>query len=254
MKKEISKIEGVKLTLSVSRMKCYKDCERKYYYKYIEKLPSKEHDYFDLGSLVHGALELFHKVYISDQDVPENPAGLMKTAFITQQNLMEKDSLLSNEIIIEARDILKSYMLSLKQNGLKSKIICVEDDFNIKLTDDYSLQGFVDRLDVDNDGVYHIKDYKTNKNAKYMEPFQLQSYGIYLLNKYPDIDRFRGSYIMVKLNNQLVSYDFNKEDVIKIKKDIIKIADDICEEEKWTTRPTKLCDYCDYKGICFNTW
>lgn len=255
-RKEVEKLEGVKLVLSASRCKCYKDCARKYYYTYVEKLPRKEWEHFDLGELVHGALEIFHQEYKKDSEPPKNPAGLMKTAFQTHQDAIEKEKEkpLSAEVLIEARNILRNYMLNLKLNGLKSEIIAVEDDFNIRLNDKYSVQGFVDRLDIDPDGMYHIKDYKTSKSARYMDPFQLQTYGIYLLNKYPDVDRFRGSYIMLKLNGQQVSYDFNKEDVEKAKNNLIEIADQISEEERWLTKPSKLCDWCDFKNPCFNTW
>src|SRR5690606_38241743 len=146
---------------------------RKYYYTYIEKLPRKDWEHFDLGELVHGALEIFHKEYKSDKSPPENPANLMKVAFQTQQDLIEKEknSLLSSEVLIEARNILRDYMLNLKQKGIRSDIVVVEDGFNIRLNDKYSVQGYIDRLDMDFDGIYHIKDYKTNKSAKYMEPF-----------------------------------------------------------------------------------
>lgn len=255
-RKEAQKLEGIELVLSASRCKTYKDCPRKYYYTYIEKLPRKDWEHFDLGELVHGALEIFHKEYKSDRSPPENPANLMKVAFQTQQDLIEKEknSLLSSEVLIEARNILRDYMLNLKQKGIRSDIVVVEDGFNIRLNDKYSVQGYIDRLDMDFDGIYHIKDYKTNKSAKYMEPFQLQTYGIYLLDKYPDVDRFRGSYIMMKLNGQMVSYDFNKEDVEKIRKVLIELADQISEEERWITKPNKLCDWCDFKNPCFNTW
>ncbi|MFA5048431.1 MAG: PD-(D/E)XK nuclease family protein [Patescibacteria group bacterium] len=255
-RKEAQKLEGIELVLSASRCKTYKDCPRKYYYTYIEKLPRKEWEHFDLGELVHGVLEIFHGQYKSDKYLPTNLAHLMKFAFQTQQYTIEKNknSLLSAEVLIDARDILRNYMLNLKQKGLNSEIVVVEEAFNIRLNDKYSIQGYIDRLDIDPDGLYHIKDYKTNKSDKYMDPFQLKTYGIYLLDKYPDIDMFRGSYIMLKLNSQQVSYDFNKEDVTDIRKDLIELADKISEEERWITKPNKLCDWCDFKNPCFNTW
>lgn len=256
MKREIEKLEGIELVLSVSRCKCYEDCPRKYNYNYIAKLPRKEWEHFDLGELVHGALELFHKEYKSDLCIPPNPANIMKVAFQTTQSAIEKEKNrpLSNDVISGAKNMLREYMFSLKQRGICSEIISIEDAFNIRLNNKYSIQGFVDRLDLDPDGIYHIKDYKTSKSIKYMKPFQLQAYGIYLINKFPQVDRFRGSYIMLKFNGQHVSYDFNKEDVDKIKRSLIEMADQISEEERWITKPSKLCDFCDYKDPCFNTW
>jgi ATP-dependent helicase/DNAse subunit B len=107
-KKETEKLEGVELVLSASRCKTYKDCPRKYYYTYKEKLPRKEWEHFDLGELVHGALEIFHKEYKSDKDLPKNPAGLMKLAFQTQQDEIEKQKL-KDEILQNNIKLIKLY-------------------------------------------------------------------------------------------------------------------------------------------------
>ncbi len=142
----------------------------------------------------------------------------------------------------------------METEGIGSKIIALEQDFSIPLTDEFAVQGFVDRLDLDDDGVYHIKDYKTNKNTRYMEPFQLRVYGIHLLNEYPDVDRFRASYIMMRFSGKHISYDFNKEDVEKCKRELIDYATRITEEGKWIPKPSRLCDWCDFKNPCLTTW
>ena len=51
-----------------------------------------------------------------------------------------------------------------------------------------------------------------------------------------------------------VSYDFNKEDVTKERKRLIEMADRIVEEERWVPKASRLCDWCDFKDVCFNTW
>lgn len=242
------------LTLSASRVKTYQQCPRKYYYTYIEKLPRKEWDHFDLGTLAHGVLEHFHENFKSDKDDSSGLKTLMKNAFQKQWKIMEKEKKLPADILLEARDLLKEYLDTLETHGIGSEIISLEERFNIPLNDKYSIQGVVDRLDKDSDGIYHIKDYKTNKNKKYMEPFQLQTYGIYLLDKFPDVKRFRGSYVMLRFGGMLIPYDFTIEDVKKVKRQLVEYADQITEEERWITKPSRLCDWCDFKGPCFSTW
>jgi CRISPR/Cas system-associated exonuclease Cas4 (RecB family) len=87
-----------------------------------------------------------------------------------------------------------------------------------------------------------------------MENFQLATYGIPLVELYPNIDHFRGSYIMLKFGGMLVSYDFNREDVEKIKKDLVNYGEQICEEKKWMSMPSKLCSWCDFQETCLKTW
>ena len=250
---EEKNISPVEINLSPSRVGTYQQCARKYYYNYIQHLPTKDWPHFDLGHLVHGALEFFHEEFRKDgSDV--NLRRLMKNSFKAQRDKMEKEKVLSDETLLEARDLLSDYLNSIENKGIGSTIISLEKKFRIPLNDNVYVNGILDRLDVDNDGTYHIKDYKTNKNKKYMKPFQLCVYGIYMLNKYPDIDHFRASYIMMRFGGKYISYDFNRSDVQKCKIDLIQYADRIAEEKKWTPKQSKLCDWCDFKSTCFSTW
>lgn len=246
--------DDITLTLSASRVKTYQQCPRKYYYNYIEKLPRKEWPHFDLGTLVHGALEHFHEGFKKDGAEDLNLKRIMKTSFKAQRDEMEKEKPLSNKVLLEARDLLLEYLSKMETDGIGSEIISLEQDFKIELAENVSVQGFVDRLDLDEDGVYHIKDYKTNKSLRYMEPFQLRVYGIHLLNEYPDVDFFRASYIMMRFGGEHVSYDLNKADVEKCKTELVRYAERITEEGKWIPKHSRLCDWCDFKDTCLTTW
>ena len=100
------------------------------------------------------------------------------------------------------------------------------------------------------DGRFHIIDYKTTKNAQYLDEFQLLVYGLWLKREYPDIKEFRGSYVLLRHGSKLKSYDFNAEDVDQIEKDLISYASKIREEDTWTPVPHRLCNWCDFKSIC----
>lgn len=245
--------ETRKLELSASKIKTYKQCPRRYYYQYIEKLPRKEWDHFDLGTFVHGTLEFFHESF-RDDSIKKNLRLLMKESFKKQREIMEQDKSLSKEILNEARDMLAAYLKDMEEKGIGSEILTLEEEFVLDLNDFCKVKGIVDRLDKDVDGVFHIKDYKTNKDTKYMEPEQLRIYGIYLLSKYPDVEKFRGSYIMLRFGGMLLPHDFNLESVEEEKENVIKCAETILEEERWISKPSKLCDWCDFKSVCFNSW
>lgn len=254
-KKEELQRDDLALILSASRVKTYQQCPRKYYYNYIEKLPRKDWLHFDLGTLVHGVLEHFHADFRTDSGRSAlNLKKTMKESFKKYREHMEEEKALEHSVLIDARDLLVEYLKRMESEGIGSEIIALEDDFRIDLTKEFGVQGYVDRIDKDNDGILHIKDYKTNKNPKYMEPFQLKTYGIYLLDRYPEVERFRGSYIMMRFGGMLISYDFNREDVVKTKKKLVEYAQRISEEERWMAKPSRLCDWCDFKSPCLNTW
>jgi len=250
---EDKKLENKSLTVSISKIKTYKQCPRRYYYSYIAKYPKKDWDHFTLGTFVHGVLEFFHGQF--KEDIADfNFKKLMKESFKKQKDIMDADKPISKEILDEARKLLTEYLKSMEEKGLGSKILTLEEEFVIDLNEKYKLKGIIDRTDQDKDGVYHIKDYKTNKDTKYMEYDQLRAYGLYLVNQYPEVKNFRGSYIMLRFGGMYLKYEFNLEDVEKAKKDLIVYADKICEDERWISKPSKLCDWCDFKNICYNTW
>ncbi len=242
----------VKLTLSASRVDTFKKCPRKYYYRYIKRLPTKDWPHFNLGTFVHGVLEHFHLGLLKDSK--KKRSQLMKTSCINFLNQMRNDGKnLTNEQISEANEMLQNYLKTLEKD-FSYQVLSLEEKFTLSLNEDYDFMGFVDRMDLEEDGTYHIKDYKTSKTAKYMKPFQLQAYGIWLMNKFPEIVKFRGSYIMMRLNSKYVSYEFNKEDVEKIHKELIEVAERIVNEERWPMKQSKLCDWCDFNNVCLNTW
>jgi len=239
------------LTLSPSRVNTFQQCRRKYFYTYISKLPRLDWPHLHTGTFVHGVLEFFHDLFREDGGEERNFKIMLKEAFDKQREVQPN---LSAEILRDAKAMLVEYVKAIKKNGIGSKILELEAEFKSALASDVGLIGYIDRIDLDNDGIYHIKDYKTTKNKKYMKPFQLQAYGIPLMEMYPEIERFRGSYIMMRHGGDYVSYDFNREDVEKIKKELLDYADKITEEGRWLPNPSRLCDFCDFQNPCRTTW
>lgn len=231
--------------LSHSSMKTFKQCPKKYYYRYIERAKTKEWRHLLLGNFCHTALELFHKKYMKS-GAPHGLNKIMKSAF--QAAKKEYDSL-DNNTLLEAKEMLEDYLKMVKADGMPL-VKEVERSFNINLGNDVLIRGFIDRVDIASDKRYHIVDYKTTKNEKYLDQDQLLVYGIWLLEEYPEIDEFKGSYVLLRHDSKYKSYDFNSYDVEKMKKKILECATSINGEEIWPTIPTGLCRYCDYCDIC----
>lgn len=247
---------ALQLVLSPSKVGTYDQCPRKYYYRYIERLPTKPWPHFRLGTFVHGALEYFHRDRMVKTGEQATDAALMKRACEGFYKQMLKDGEAPEAPQIEeARTILQAYLASLPGEGEEEpEILALERKFTMPLADEIGLTGIIDRLDRDPDGVLHIKDYKTNKNARYMKPFQLNVYGLHLLERFPDTKLFRGSYIMLRMGSRHLTYEFTREDVESCRKGLIEKGQRIMEEERWITKPGRLCDWCDFKDVCFNSW
>jgi len=243
--KPAGEIEIIKL--SASSVKTYDQCPRKYYYTYIEKAPRKQWTHFDLGNLCHKTLEIFHQVYMQEGTKKKRSlAKLMGHSFKVARRDFPN---MGDDLLSEGKALLMDYLEYVRSNGMP-KVKGVETAFDFMIRDDVRIRGFLDRLDLMKDGRYHIVDYKTTKNEKYLDKFQLSVYGLWLKEKYPEIETFKGSYVLLRHGAKLKEYEFNLEDIDKTKKELLSYADSIRNEDAWTPVPTILCRWCDFNNIC----
>jgi RecB family exonuclease len=173
-------IKTAPLKLSVSKTKTFNTCRKQFEFNYILHMPRKERDYLIFGSMIHKALEEFHQLYIKGWLLPANEA--MKTAFKVAK--VEYASKMTPSAIKDAFDILCKYLkwISDKPNELH-KVIATEDDFKFPLTDNIILNGYIDKIKTDDDGLIHISDYKSTKDKRYLKDdwFQLMTYAFVVM-------------------------------------------------------------------------
>lgn len=238
------------LKLSASSMKTFDQCPKKYFYNYVARKPKKQWDHFDLGNLCHKVLEIFHETYMHEGAKGGSLSKLMSYAFAEGRKDFPK---IKSELLIEAKELVQNYLKHVSKTGMPH-VKGVETSFKIHVTEDILVRGFLDRVDIlPKNGIFHIVDYKTTKNKRYLEPFQLLIYGLWLQNEYPDIEEYKASYVLLRHGSASKSYDFNREDLEKVKKKIISFAENIwsCEhEDNWAPIPGPLCNWCDFKNIC----
>ena len=237
------------LKLSASSLKTYDQCQLKYYYNYIERLQKKQWDHFDLGNICHKVLEIFHRTYMDEGNAKGSLNKLMTYSF--EKGIAEFPKV-SDAIVLEAKDLLRSYLKGVSQSGMPL-VKGVETSFEIQLEDDLILRGFLDRVDIMKDGKFHIVDYKTTKSAQYLDPFQLKIYGLWLQEEYGEVDVFKASYVLLRQDSKTKAYDFNRDDLIQCRKKIYKFAESIqtsMDNDLWKPSPCKLCNWCDFKDIC----
>lgn len=247
MKENISEPTQSLIKLSASSAKTYEQCPAKYAYTYIHKLPKKHWPHLILGTFCHAVLEQFHKEWILNKNLELSP--LMGISFAEQRNNYKS---MSPDQLEEAKEMLQEYLFSMEKNGMPNTLF-VEESFQFTVGK-YLLRGFMDRLDVDRDGIFHILDYKTSKSEKWLDDFQLLVYGMALKEKYPNLERFRGSYILLRKNSKLITTEFTLQDISKCERKILDFGQRIEEEQKWEKRPSQLCNWCDFYDPCQGSW
>lgn len=238
------------LNLSVSKAKTFKDCAKKFKFTYIDKLPRKEWDFHIFGKYCHMVLELFHAELIKDSNL--NCINLFSEC---QDKALETWGVkLTAEQKQLAYDVLQNYLnnwLGKYKTGIP-EVIAVEKEFFLLIDDKVLLNGFIDRLQRDIDGMYHVADYKTSKDKKWLknDAFQLLTYALVATLLYPGVDNVRGSYIMLKHNSDVIEKEFSLKEINKVKDVFLKYAEDIENEKLYRANPTMLCGYCDFKEVC----
>jgi len=237
--------------LSVSKTKTFLSCKKQYHYSYILKFPKKERDYHLFGIFAHKVLENFHNLYINGCSDPYNVA--MKKSF--KDAYQEYKDKLTPEMKKECYDVIDSYLKIIytdKNNYLSSNVIACEKNFSIKVREDVVLNGMIDRIQMDPDGVIHVADYKTTKNKKYLKDdfFQLLTYCYALLLEDESLEKIRASYVLLRHKFEFITTEFKKDDILKIKDQYIEYADKILQETEFEATTSPLCKFCDFLEVC----
>lgn len=253
-----------KLKLSVSSIDTFKGCAKKYHHRYIlkTKVDSKKWNFTEFGSCAHLMLEYFHQRV--DLNTPkENYSKIMKQCYIDAIKSGEFDyNILSEEVWspkgdIKGLDYLKLIMqeyLDKYRNEQLPNVLKTELGYSLELTENAIIRGYIDRVDKVSDGVYKVVDYKTSKSPKYLKPFQLLVYANAIKQLYPDAKKVIGSFVLLKHNLKEVVYNFTEFDLEECMDEVMKNLHAIQVEKNWNKNPTRLCDFCDYKDLCFNGW
>jgi RecB family exonuclease len=236
------------LTLSVSKSKTFEDCKAKFKFSYIEKLPRKDWDFHIFGKYLHEVLEVFHRGIIDQPSRATNWKRWLKTCWADCR--VRWESQMTKSQIAEARDIIDTYEDILGEEGVPS-VIAVEQPFYINLNERVLLNGFIDCIQTDDDGMIHVIDYKTTKNRKYLKDFfQLMTYAYALMVEDPSLDRVRASFVLLRHDFDFMTEEYRREDVMTIGEKFIKYADSIEQEKLWRPNPQFLCKFCDFREHC----
>lgn len=240
------------IRLSVSKTKTFIDCKAKFKYIYIEKLPKKDWEHHIIGKFCHKVLEDFHNAFILNQST-QTYHYEMNSAW--KSAWKEYKLSMTPEMKQECWDILNKYLKLVSAdkacNNIPNVISC-EQKFEINIENKIILNGMIDRVQVDADGIIHVCDYKTVKNKKYLKNdfFQLLTYAYVIISSDPTIKKVRASYILLRHDFEYITTEFEVPEILTIADKYLDYANQIQLENQFEPNPTILCRYCDYSSIC----
>jgi len=242
---------------SNSKLGTFDQCKYKFRLQYIERIRTgvRSIEAF-MGSMVHDTLEKLYKDLQSSK--MNSKDDLMQFYLKHWKKNWTDDIVVAKEYANPEmyQNMGVEFLLSYydKYHPFDQlKIIGVETNEKLELTNNNKYYVKIDRLAADEKGNYYVIDYKTGGTIKSQEELdqdrQLAMYSIWVRNNYPDAKNVKLVWNFLAFNEELSS-ERTLEDLSKLK---LEVENKIIEIETCTefpTNKTKLCDYCEYKFMC----
>ncbi len=251
---DISKPENKSLpVLSYSKVTTFKRCAKCYKYGYIDKLPKVDKPYTVFGNFCHYALQRFHEHYLDKNNLPTSSYNdIMTKSF--KESIEKYRAKLTKEQVDEGFGMMKLYLnqiVDLDKTNKFPNVIAVEKKVWHQIND-FIYYGFIDRVQKDDDGIFHIIDYKTTKDKKYLkDATQILLYGYFILQENPEIKKVRTSYILLKHKMQYMTTEHDVSEVIAVKDKFVGLWEELKQEKLFRATPRfDSCTICDFADRC----
>lgn len=216
------------MRFSFSQLSTFKQCPKKWKFRYIDKLPVKESEILEKGKKVHFILEHFEDF-------------LQKKLSDEYYNCKESEIVLKFAKSELGKDILL-------KKSLREYEIKFNDNFEPTLENEKFI-GYIDRINISDK--LELIDFKTGKykEIQYQDYSQLIIYAIYMFQKFKNIDKILLRFIYVEhlLENSL---ELNRDSLEVYKKDFLNQIKNIENCNDFKANISKLCNWCDFKDSC----
>ncbi len=244
-----------KIRLSPSRVNDFSNCPQLYKFRAIDQIPEPISLDAERGTLVHSVLE-----QLFEAPGPMRTLARALEILPTSWNLqIEKKPELQTQVpdvkewMDRASSLLSTYFSIEEPSAFEPTFR--ELHLEIDLTDDIYLHGYIDRLDVAATGEVRIVDYKTGKAPKpgWEEKalFQLRIYALIYWRIHGVLPH--RLQLMYLGDGELLRSTPTSSQLENTEKKLLAVAGEIfsaLETGEWKPRPSRLCDWCSFKGIC----
>jgi putative RecB family exonuclease len=249
----------VTTSLSPSRASDFTTCPLLYRFRVVDRLPQRPSPEAVRGTLVHAVLERLFDLPAMRRTADEAAALVAPAWAELREAEPEVGELFGDEALDEGAWLASAHALLERWFTLEdptrlepsARELYVETELETGLL----LRGYVDRLDVAPDGAMRVVDYKTGKaptpgfEAKAM--FQMRFYALVLWRLHGTVPR------MLQLvylgSGEILRYQPDEADLRATQRKLEAIWAAIsraAETGDWRPRPSRLCDWCDFRDLC----
>ena len=258
------------LTYSFSLIDTFKQCPRKFYYSYIERLPSKPSIHFERGKILHYTVKRFFESVDPESDLEAMKrliTNILQAYWNQKREILEKLEVENLDFYLEESKLMAEnwatyFYLELKEEvsqgfSFQEAFERITPVFEVKYHSfELSVKGFLDAIK-HKDGEVEIIDFKTSKTAD-VEKYKLQM-GIYSLLYQLEHGTLpnRASLFFFKHGKRAVSV--NEALVEEARREISSIKEKTQSKSKkdYPKCVTRLCKWstgsCDFFDLCFSS-
>lgn len=243
---------------SHSKLSTFEQCPLKFKFRYIDKLEPEIKQFIEgfLGNKVHETLEWIYNYKgkkLELDEVIEHYAKSWNKDFNGEVKIVNSD-LGEKYYFNQGIKFLVDYYL--EYFPFKDNTIATEHKIILSLDSEkkYILQGYIDRVVHHKDtGVFEIHDYKTSNTLKSQEELdkdrQLALYSIGIKDLFEKVNDVHLIWHFLAFNKKIISKRTN-EQLEVLKKEIIKLIDEIESTENFPPNQSVLCKWCEFKRYC----
>ena len=226
---------------SISKIKCFTDCPKKFYFQYVLKKPQPPQIHFEKGNFAHSLIE---SVLKSQKYFQKDPFKIM-----TKDEVSETLKMVINFC---KGDIFKAIQKFTKVYPFKAESTLSLDE-NFKPCDRWKgnpfMIGKID-LEIELPQAFKVIDWKTGKAPTEFykkDEDQLDLYALHMLLKTGKPGR--SSFIFIE-HGIIQKKDYDLNDIDPIKRTFNEYARMISETTEFNTHESGLCKTCSYFSIC----
>ena len=259
---------GFPSSLSPSRANDFMTCPLLFRFRSIDRLPEPGSPAALRGTLVHSALETLFDLSAQDrtfdtardlltqawialaEQEPHSASVLLLDAGLDERADAEE---VAPTVLAPAQPLLETYFRMEDPRRLEPH--ARELSIDVPILEDFSLRGFIDRVDVAPNGDVRIVDYKTGRapkpayEAKAM--FQMRFYALAWWRQTRALPRLLQ--LVYLGDGQFLRYEPTEDDLLGTERKVLALRDAItavARSGSFSPTPSRLCDWCAHRAIC----
>jgi putative RecB family exonuclease len=244
-------------SLSPSKVTSFRDCALAFRFTAIDRLPEEPTPWTVKGTLVHTALErLFWNHERGLRTLAAATAELDRAWAELQEDpefvALDLAAEAAEQMRVDADGLIKNYFTLEDPNEVNP--IGVEITLEARLGS-MRLRGIIDRLDLTPEGDLVIVDYKTGRApSANFEHSKLVGVHIYALLCHEVLGKLPTKVRLLHLREPVsITADTSEQALRGQRQKAVAVWSAIeraCEQEDFRPRPSRLCDYCQFKAFC----